>query len=640
MPSFLSGLLIKSIRTRRQLQQSMLIQETYDSVNLSRIENLRQSPKDDTFRELMNSLEMPVDTFFCPFLYDQTLDVFEKRDRILYLLGSTASEAWGDAEILVRELEYSGNFGTGINRQFILSCKAKLNELKLLNPADTLAFVRKGMAVTYDNFDEQNFSGGMLIFEESSLLHAMACAKYRMGNTLEAVSLLCCIQEGITCLPEDAHEKETKLTPILLTLADFLIEGEGYAEALDVCELGNTSSMMRNKGMYTPDFLFNKALCCCKLGDINLCQELLLQSYFCHSMLRRTDKAEQVREYTLNLFDTGFDTYGTEGLVCEPHDSVIEHGESIECTGIGNFIAVLREKAGLSQGELCDGICNQSTLYRIEKDWMRANVFCLEAIIQRLGRDINKYFSTFPSVEDFKAKQIRNEINACIINLNFESASRLLDELKLGKVHGKNPLIQQFVKETEAILFAGREGYDKSRYLDMLMEALSITLPRFDEDIVERYRLTYTEITLINQIAIHYSETENRKRGLKLFGRLRESINRFYVDEHEKVRTYITVLYNYSKYLGLSGYYKEALEISNEGAALAAKHKFLLQLFGLTVNQACSLLELGKEKESVPFFAMYYYCCKAFGEEDICRVVVEHVKKRLGIDFGYFGRGG
>jgi len=640
MPSYLPGYLIKETRKRRKWLQSMITTtENYEKANLSRIENALQNPNKKTLLKLMNTLGMPVNTFFSPYLENQPINIFEKRDEILYLLNTKSPEKYEEAKQLIRKMEQREGFESGINLQFILSCKAQLNELKQQDPADTLLFVNKGMAITYGGFDENTFEGDILKFEEANLLHMMAFAYHRIGKKAGAIKLLRLIQEGLMRLPEDALEKERKLAPILLTLVDFLIKDKCYLEAFNLCKLGNSISIKCSKGKYTPEFLFKMAICVHKLGNLADCRKYLQQSYFGYALLNKKEQAKQVLDYAQKPLDTPFNTYSVENLFYEEQVFFMNHVEIKPCSGVGELIAALRHEAELSQQELCRGICSQANFNKIENGKIQANVYYLEAFMQRLGRDINKYFNTFPSVEDFYAKQIRDEINTCIANLNYKTASELLDELKLMKSYRRKGIGKQFILETEATIFGNCEGYDKPEYLNRLKNALEITIPNFDESKTDRYRLTYTEITIINQIAIHYCEAGDIPRGVKLFERLIENINNYYVDEIEKVRAYTNILYNYSKYLGLIKRYDEALRIIDEGEMLAMKHGQLTLLPSFAVNRACNLLDLGKKEESVPYFAIAFYGAIILDEKNNYLAVSAYVKERLGIDFDYLGLG-
>lgn len=54
---------------------------------------------------------------------------------------------------------------------------------------------------------------------------------------------------------------------------------------------------------------------------------------------------------------------------------------------LGCYIKLLREEQGISCEELCRGLCNRSTLYRIESGEQQPSLFVASQLLQRLGMD-------------------------------------------------------------------------------------------------------------------------------------------------------------------------------------------------------------------------------------------------------------
>ena len=666
MSSYIPGFTVKEIRLRKHWQQAMLLYYNghYTNANLSLVESGIQKPYNDTLYKLIGDMGVSPPTIFYPWLEDQTMDVFLKRDRIIQLLDDTSPLSCQKVMLLVKELQHKMGFENGINLQFILSCKAQLNELMQDDANKTVSLVNNGMALTYEEFNEDTFDGSMLIFEESTLLHTLAYAYNRMGRQDDAIKLLYRIQDGIIRLPEDDHEKEKKLAKVLLTLSDFLIQAERYEEALQICELGNIVSIKRNKGKYTPHFLYNKAQILFIASPQKYkrhlqkeCRILLQLAYFGFILLRKIERAKLVLKDARQRFGIQFNTYETENLTYVDFDHTIMRGEPIKCDEIGTLIATLRYNAGMTQRELSEGICTQGNLAKIESNkWRKKkrkkddvintqddstkvdviqidiNAYHAEAIMQRLGRDVNQYFHTFLSKEEFDNKQMRDEINSRLVSLDFDGAEELLQTLKTKESYEKGVNLQ-FVKYAEAEIFRSRNGSEHPKYFDMVMDAIKITKFKFDENKIDNYHLTYYEILLINGMGLHYCESGDLRRGLRLFERLIDNVNNNYVDEFEKIRTYTTVLYNYSKYLGRAKRHEDALEIVNEGELLCLKHGRLTRLHNFAANHGFNLLKLGKKEESIPHIALAYYGSIIFGEIDNQQATAIFAKEHLGIEF-------
>ena len=198
----------------------------------------------------------------------------------------------------------------------------------------------------------------------------------------------------------------------------------------------------------------------------------------------------------------------------------------------------------------------------------------------------------------------------------------------------------QFALYTKATTIRGRDGNTKE-YLELLKKALAVTLPNFDEKALAKHRLSYYEIKIINQLAGYYAEQESenaRKRGLRMYKNLAKTMDTYIVDENEKMRMYEAVLYNYSKFLGLSKQYKKTLQVIAEGEKSTQGHARLISLPGFAINRACCTLELGQKQESLPFFALAFYGVVIFakyGDTDGVRGIFDYVKAHFGIEFDY-----
>lgn len=615
---------MKGMRLRKKWQRDQLLNATeHEDRTLTRIENHHQNPSKDTLYSFMDSMEIS-STLIFPYLKNQTLVAYELCDQIAVALDNKDIKV---AEDLIEEMESMPNFEEGINLQVLISYKVQLAYMQQKDSTGIMLEVKRGMDITFPEFNENDFENYPLISEEVELVHTLALAYERMGNIQQAIKILTSIKNSLMVMPADKRSKEKRLVNVLITLTEFLVKSQDFQEAFNICEFGLDISLKWSTGKEIPHILYIKAYCLFKLGTSEHCYDLLAQSYFGYLMLYKKKQAELVRKNAYELFGISIETYGAEKLSLDWNVSYskFDRGEVIKCNSLGQIIGILRTNAGLSQRELCQGVCNISTMSKIESGQINTNVYNLEVFMQRLGRDINMYVNTFLSKREFILKQIRNDINALLAECRWQEAEILLEQLRDEKEYKKGVNVQ-FVKMVEAtILFRKEEKYTET-YLNMSYDALKITIPKFDESMIEHYHLSLYEIMLINRVALYFCETGQSIKGIRVFERLKESMDRTYVDEIEKMNMYGVILYNYSKYLGLEGRYKEALEIIAIGEKLCVKHGKLTLLPSYAVNKACDLLELGKKEESLPYFAMAYYGCgsvRSIRDREITKKYVE-----------------
>jgi len=634
MASIGTNTMISQMRERKRLRQTQLWHLTeLSAVTLSRFDNNHQSPYLNTFDNLMSSMKLPVDTFFCPYLEDVTTDILVLRDKLLHELEWAADDpmALDKAKDILGRFNNMKNFHAGINRQFVISCSASIGIIEGMIPADIISLVKDGIAITYPEYDPNTFEGDMLLFEEPNLIHNQALAYAKSGDSSTAVTLLNRIATGLTRLPQDDRDKERMLAPILLSLSRLLTEAGEHDQALETCEAGNKVSLRRNKGKYTPDFMYMKVQLLQHLGRQSEIKDLLKPIYFGFIAMGRQKRAKEILAFAKDI-NMELETYGAENLLSQRPEAVFERGEPVTCNSVGELIFKLREAANISQGELCKGICSVSTLSKIESGATKqGSVYHLEAFMQRLGRNIDYYFNTFLSNDDFKEKQMRDEVRTRQVNRQFDDAENLLKELEKKKAYQRG-VNQQFVKLSKAGIYSNRNSYDAT-HKEMLMDAWRITRKDKDIDDITAIRLTNYELLLLNSIAINLCANGQINKGLRIFEDLQNNIKHFYVDGTEKMRTYPLVSYNYSKNLGSVDQYCKILDISDEGLNLCIQYGDLRRIAGLAVNKAYALFELGQDEKSVPYFAIAHYVSGLFSRVENQRRARKYAEERLGIVF-------
>ncbi len=593
MSSFQTGDLGREARSRKNMSQDdVLINEFCSYSTLSRIERGHQTPNHELLDKLMREVGIPLNDFFFPYFTFSSTEAITLCDHLVYCMRrEPTEEVIAEAKRLLSVAEVMDDFKKGINRQFVICCKAMIYVREKYDPDEITALVYEGMSVTYTGFnllrfceekadDKNRLPSKMLIFWEIELLYVLVIMYRKIGKRKEAERLTENMLKGIEVLPEDDKQKRKKLTKVLLTLSIIYIEKKEYEKALDVCERGYDSALKYVDGRYAPDFAYNKAVCLYNLNRADESGQYFKSAYFGYILWHDKKKAEMVKNDALNLYDAPFCVYGTDKLELKPRAFIpFAYGKLPEnCAQVGEIIEELRIQANLTRKQLCAGICNESTLFKIERGLesyadsskkgkkyrgiKQPSVYILEALMQRMGRNIDLYFHTFLSRQSFNEKQKRNEIIQMFKAFKYDEAEALLMELEESKDY-QSGVNLQFVLAVKNNILSSKEGCD-DKCADRVIEALNVTIPDFDMEMIDRYRLTYNEIALINTLAVYYGKNENIPQAVKILERLRDSINRSYEDESEKMRTYLMVLYNYSKYLGLVKRYDEALAIAED----------------------------------------------------------------------------
>lgn len=169
----------------------------------------------------------------------------------------------------------------------------------------------------------------------------------------------------------------------------------------------------------------------------------------------------------------------------------------MENNKIGSAILYFRENYKISQIKLCKGLCSVPTLSRIEAGARDVDSLLLEALLERLGKTPNQ-FELILSDLDYESFQNREEIKKHIEERNVASAEQMLNLYEKifaskGNVH------KQFIVACRALLNEIRHG-DVKETIDLLLEAISYTVPDFTASEILDYYLSSTELNIIIDI--------------------------------------------------------------------------------------------------------------------------------------------
>jgi hypothetical protein len=193
-----------------------------------------------------------------------------------------------------------------------------------------------------------------------------------------------------------------------------------------------------------------------------------------------------------------------------------------------------------------------------------------------------------------------------------------------------NSLDYQFLLGAKAEIMMDVDG-DVNKALEYCYSALNITIPSFNEDDIREYLLTFEEIILINMVACAYGEIGDLERTTKILLALKTSIEKSYVDESEKSRTYPMVVSNLARYLNLKEDYSMVNALCEEGADLCIRHNKLELLPELTYNKAYADFHTGNTSHCKEHFTQAYYALKISRRDDLAERLKEDVKKDFNI---------
>lgn len=289
---------------------------------------------------------------------------------------------------------------------------------------------------------------------------------------------------------------------------------------------------------------------------------------------------------------------------------------------IGLFIQKKREEQHIRQEDLCRGICDKSTLSRIERGKQEPSSGILGVLLQRLGINEDQ-LAVLLGPKDFEISDLQKEIIGLNSQKEYEKAAEKIRRLE-QLVEPTDKITQQFILRSKALVYFPR-NYPASR--DLLLQALSLTLPDFDFDRISDYLLGIEEIKILNQLANSYSEEGDRRFAIHIYHQLFEDSHKRLLNIESMVSLFTMLAYNYSRLLGLERRYEECIEIATLGQEICIKHNKCQLLGGLLLNIAYAQHELGYDDECKQNLVDAYYAHRLMQRTDSCNVILKYAQE-------------
>lgn len=259
---------------------------------------------------------------------------------------------------------------------------------------------------------------------------------------------------------------------------------------------------------------------------------------------------------------------------------------------LGAVIKNRREELGITQEDLADGICSVPTLSRIENGERMPTKDHFEMLMQRLGYSAAS-LDFFTDKQDFQIYELKFKIRQEYVSRNYAPAGKYMRELE-SILKDPTKIDRQFILLHDVLI--NKSKYTNGEKLEQLEEAIQLTCPKFKSGIIPKV-LSYDEIILLNNIAICHHAQGDTAQAIEILTALKEYFDHHVISVEEALRTQPMILYNLSKYLGLSGRYDECIEICDLGIRIA-RTTGRCPLLGETLfNRAWALLQRNRTED-------------------------------------------
>ncbi len=310
---------------------------------------------------------------------------------------------------------------------------------------------------------------------------------------------------------------------------------------------------------------------------------------------------------------------------------------------IGTYIRQKRQDRGWTQEYLCDGICSVPTLSRIETNDRTPSSSVIKALLEKLGLPAGQFFALL-SKDDISVDRLKKKIRNDKIRFRRAAESdrkvireQILRDLgALEEAGGEdNRFVRQFVLNTKAGIGMPEGFYTPEEQLEILMEAIRLTIPRFDLKRIASFRYSAEEIMIVNLIARTYAKSGNRKKSLTISRRLLRYIENNNQTLDHYPRQFCLVAHNHAIDLTIEEQYNEAILLSERGRKICVEEGEYQFLPGFLAIMAECWYFLGNQSKSAELYHQAYVLYKSFGDNLNRAAMQREMKEHLGLDPPY-----
>jgi transcriptional regulator with XRE-family HTH domain len=300
---------------------------------------------------------------------------------------------------------------------------------------------------------------------------------------------------------------------------------------------------------------------------------------------------------------------------------------------LGEYIKQRRLELGLTQEELCDGICEPMTISRVENGRQTPSRNRINAILQRLGLPDDRYFALL-SKNEMEIAALQREIVSCNVHHETEQGLSKIQALE-AITEPDDQITKQFILRSKVLLGKADGPYSFEEKLAMLLEAIHLTVPKFNLDEINQNLYSMDEVKIINQIAKVYSENGQNKKAIDIYSQLLKYIKKHFQDVLQSNGMLPMITHNYARELSLCKRYEEAVEVAEQGRNICIKYGHYQYLPGLLAIMAeCYYLQ-GNVTASEEMYYHAYYLYQSLGDAPNAQTMKEEAKRYLNIDFKF-----
>lgn len=306
---------------------------------------------------------------------------------------------------------------------------------------------------------------------------------------------------------------------------------------------------------------------------------------------------------------------------------------------LGDVIRHRRKELNLTQEQLGEGICEQSTISRFENGTQTPSWNRMKILLQRLGLPSERFYALL-TINEEQIRTLQHKIQDD--SVAFEMAAdedrppiwkKITDKLTQLEaiIDPDDDIVKQYILSVQVTIGKMDRTYTPEEKLALLMEAIHMTIPHLDLEDLKCFRYSTQEIQILDKIALAYSHMEQKRRSIDIYRQLLSYVEKNNTNLTEYAAQCSLIARNYAIQLSAEKRYEESAEIASRGWSTCVKQRYYQFLPDLLAIMGENYFFLGNREKSAKFYRQAY-CFYELTNDDYNRAIIaKEMKEYLGL---------
>lgn len=484
--------------------------------------------------------------------------------------------------LYARTMKYSGN--TNHNRMLDLLYEA-------------INITRKNFI---NNIDEKNVLYTMNEIEIAIGIAEQLCF---VGKIDESTNILSLVEHYLSKSEFASDEKEKLYISINVILAMQNLFSGDYEKTIEIIGKAKKDAILISHDIFLIELHFLEAISLFRLNRMPE-YETAINCAICASSVQKSGLINTFYDLlnTLNITLPFFISENrlnetscinfpiTIALPAWKNGTFTESGK--EMYDIGKLISDRRREQHLTLFEVCSGVCSTSYLSKIENGYLNPDIMITETLLQRLGVPTDNLIF-FGNQHETELYNIRKQITYANRN-NKKMEEELVNQLAT-LISEKDLVMRQYYLFKKAL----RENeYEKQ--LNALTVAIRLTITDFSIDTMEKYHMSWNELTIVNNICYTWGIIQSSEETCNYLKRFIKYLDKCdFLSNSLKQKVYSLAISKYSYLAIRDGLYEALIEYHQALPADAFDTKLIIaSYYFANLCQAYAMKDMKTEAKS------------------------------------------